>query len=84
MAGYKPSADFRISLRMKLRIGGAASGPEDEPVLRGTAADITGRVQKYAEAGLDELVIEPESAEAGDFIEQLSRFMTDVAAPGTD
>jgi probable F420-dependent oxidoreductase len=71
--------DFRISLRAKMRIGPAAPGPGDEAALRGTADDIARQTRSYADAGVGQLVIEPDVTELDDFIDQIARFKREVA-----
>jgi probable F420-dependent oxidoreductase len=84
MKQYGQRRDFHISLRTKMRITGTATDGEpqaDEPTpgLQGDSAAVTGQVERYAAAGVDELVIEPAAAGLDDFIGQLTTFATEVA-----
>jgi probable F420-dependent oxidoreductase len=84
MRQYGQLDDFHISLRTRMRITGAAGDQEtqaDEAAtgLWGDGAAITEQVERYAGAGVDELVIEPAAATLDDFIGQMTAFATEVA-----
>lgn len=70
---------FRISLRNTLRMGAGAGSATDESVLQGTAAGIADQVRRFAEAGVDQLVLEPGATELDDFLDQVTRFAAEVA-----
>jgi probable F420-dependent oxidoreductase len=80
LGSYGRGNGFRISLRNKMRLGGAASGTADQSVLRGSAADLTDQVSRYADAGVEQLVLEIEATELEDFLDQMTRFTAEVAA----
>jgi probable F420-dependent oxidoreductase len=80
MDSHGRGSDFRISLRTKMRISEAVGDAEDGTVLRGSAADITDRVRRYSDAGVDQLVLEPDATELADFMNQLTRFAAEVMA----
>jgi alkanesulfonate monooxygenase SsuD/methylene tetrahydromethanopterin reductase-like flavin-dependent oxidoreductase (luciferase family) len=80
MAQYGRKNDFRISLRTRVRIGDTVRGAKTGPGLTGSAADLAEQVERYAAAGVDELVIEPDAAELDDFTGQMTRFSAEVAA----
>jgi probable F420-dependent oxidoreductase len=84
MRQYGQLDDFHVSLRTRMRITGAATDQEtqaDEATtgLWGDGAAITEQVERYAGAGVDELVIEPAAAKLDDFIGQMTTFATEVA-----
>jgi probable F420-dependent oxidoreductase len=62
---YGRGEDFRVSLRSKLPAGSAAENAE--------------QVRRYAEAGVDQLVLELEATELSDFLGQMTRFTREVA-----
>ena len=70
---------FRISLRTKMRIGESARATADGSVLHGGAADLADQVKRYADAGVEQLVLEPEATELDDFLDQVTRFAAEVA-----
>jgi probable F420-dependent oxidoreductase len=76
---YGLKGDFRVSLRAKLRLGDQARDAADGGALRGSADDIAEQVRRYSEAGVGQLVIEPEATDLADFLAQLTRFADEVA-----
>lgn len=74
MEQYERRSPFRISLRTKTRIGGAATGAS----LTGDATSLTEQVERYASAGVDQLVIEPVASDLEDFVDQITQFATKV------
>jgi probable F420-dependent oxidoreductase len=85
MKQYRRSRDFRISVRTKMRIGEAVTDRETGGAagvgLWGDPAALIEQVEQYADAGVDELVIEPAATDLEDFIEQLTQFVRNVAHP---
>jgi probable F420-dependent oxidoreductase len=71
---------FPISLRISMQFGRHAASGKPGPGLFGDAAALTRLVRQYDQAGVDELVIEPVATELDDFLDQLSRFATEVAS----
>jgi probable F420-dependent oxidoreductase len=71
---------FPVSLRITMRLGEHAAGGNDGPGLLGDAATVAGLVRKYADAGVDQLVVEPVAAELDDFLDQITRFATEVTS----
>jgi alkanesulfonate monooxygenase SsuD/methylene tetrahydromethanopterin reductase-like flavin-dependent oxidoreductase (luciferase family) len=65
------------SLRVLTRIGGAVDGVEPATTLHGNAGTIIEQVERYADAGVHHLVIEPFSNDLQDFLEQLQLFAED-------
>jgi hypothetical protein len=55
-----------------MRIGGAAT----EASLTGAATSLAEQVERYASAGVDELVVEPVASDLDDFIDQITQFAT--------
>lgn len=80
MDSYGRGNDFRISLRTKLRIGEPASDTEDETLLHGSAANIADQIKRYSDAGVHQLVLEPDARELDDFMAQMTRFTDEVAS----
>jgi alkanesulfonate monooxygenase SsuD/methylene tetrahydromethanopterin reductase-like flavin-dependent oxidoreductase (luciferase family) len=71
---------FPISLRISMQFGRHAASGKPGPGLFGDAAALTKLVRQYDQAGVDELVIEPVATELDDFLDQLTRFATEVAS----
>ena len=57
-----------------MRIGGAAT----EASLTGAAASMAEQVERFASAGVDQLVVEPVASDLDDFIDQITQFATMV------
>ena len=74
MDRYERRSPFRISLRTRMRIGGAAT----EASLTGAAASLAEQAERYASAGVDELVVEPIASDLDDFIDQITQFAAKV------
>jgi probable F420-dependent oxidoreductase len=74
LAQYERRSPFRISLRAKARIGGAATAAR----LTGAATSVAEQVKRYASAGVEQLVIEPVASDLADFIDQITQFATKV------
>jgi len=74
MEQYERRSPFGISLRTKMRIGGAATTAS----LTGDAESLAERVEQYASAGVDQLVVEPVASDLDDFIDQITQFATKV------
>jgi probable F420-dependent oxidoreductase len=77
---YGRGEGFRSSVRNKLRIGEAAGGSADQSVLQGSAAELADQVSRFSDAGVEQLVLEPQATELDDFLDQITRFTTEVAA----
>jgi alkanesulfonate monooxygenase SsuD/methylene tetrahydromethanopterin reductase-like flavin-dependent oxidoreductase (luciferase family) len=77
MDRFSREYDFAVSLRVLTRIGGAVDGVEPATTLHGNAGTIIEQVERYADAGVHHLVIEPFSNDLQDFLEQLQRFAED-------
>jgi len=73
-------SQFPVSLRITMRLGKHAASGNDGPGLLGDAATLAGLVRQYADAGVDQLVIEPAASELDDFLDQITRFATDVTS----
>ena len=71
--------NFAVSLRLQTRVGGIVDGIEPGAVLQGDAGAIIEQVNRYADAGIHHLVIEPLSSDLQDFLQQLDRFAEEVA-----
>lgn len=69
---------FQISLRTKMRIGETARDQEAGTGLCGDAAALAEQTQRYASAGVDQLVIEPVATELHDFLDQMTQFVRKV------
>lgn len=72
---------FEVSLRVQARVGATVDHAEPSATLHGDAREIIEQVHRYADAGVEHLVIEPFSSNLPDFLEQLERFATQIA-PG--
>jgi probable F420-dependent oxidoreductase len=71
--GHRPQ--FEISLRIGMRV---TSGSETTGALHGTPEKIIAKIRSYEQAGVQHLVIDPDSNNVGDFIKQLQSFATEV------
>jgi probable F420-dependent oxidoreductase len=78
MDEYGHKSHFQISLRTRLRIGEPVRDREAETGLRGDTTALAEQIQRYASAGVDQLVIEPVSTELPDFLEQMTQFAREV------
>jgi hypothetical protein len=67
-------AHFEVSLRMVTRIGTPIPDSDPETTLQGDADAILNKIQRFSEAGVDRIVIEPVSTDLDDFLRQLARF----------
>ncbi|HEY0933367.1 MAG TPA: TIGR03619 family F420-dependent LLM class oxidoreductase [Trebonia sp.] len=76
---YGRGNGFRISLRTKMRIGGSVRDTAGGSALYGSPADLADQVKRYADAGVEQLVLEPEATEVDDFLDQITRFTAEVA-----
>jgi probable F420-dependent oxidoreductase len=76
---YGRKEGFRLSLRAKMRIGETARDQDAGGALRGSADDLAEQVARYADAGVEQLVLEPDATELDDFIDQLALFSNEVA-----
>ncbi len=77
--GHKEN--FELSLRVQTRVGGTVDDAQPGATLHGDAGEIIELVNRYADAGVQHLVIEPFSSNLEDFLEQLERFAREIA-PG--
>ncbi|MGH3166771.1 MAG: TIGR03619 family F420-dependent LLM class oxidoreductase [Trebonia sp.] len=75
--GRKPG--YSVSLRTRTRMTRKDAERPDAAALIGTADQLAAQAEQYAEAGVDQLVIEPDAAELGDFLDQITRFADHVA-----
>ena len=71
-------AQFEVSVRVVTRIGSPIPDNDPETSLQGDAAAILNKIQRYSEAGVDRIVIEPVSTDLDDFLRQLTRFADEV------
>jgi probable F420-dependent oxidoreductase len=83
LAELAPERDLEISLRIGLALGRSRLPPANEraasrAVLEGDPDELAGRLAEYADAGLDHLIIEPETKGLGQFLEDLERFAAEV------
>jgi probable F420-dependent oxidoreductase len=72
---------FEISMRTMTRVGGAIDDAAPETVLHGDPAEVVRQIERYADAGVQHLIIEPVSSDLDDFLDQITRFAHDVIAP---
>lgn len=75
--GRKPG--HSVSLRTKTRLTREEAEQPDPAALTGTADQLWAQAERYAEAGVDQLVIEPQAADLRDFLDQITRFAEQVA-----
>ena len=75
--GHKDN--FAVSLRLQTRVGGTVDNAEPGAALHGDAEAIIEQINRYADAGIPHLVIEPVSSNLHDFLEQLERFAKEIA-----
>lgn len=78
MDEFGRKSHFQISLRTKMRIGETARDREAGAGLRGDTAALAKQIQRYASAGVDQLVIEPIATELHDFLDQMTQFARKV------
>lgn len=71
--------DFMLSLRLQVRVGGSVEGADPATTLHGDADAIVGRLQKYSDLGIEEVVIEPFASDLDDFVEQIRLFAHEIA-----
>jgi len=71
-------AQFEVSLRVVTRVGSRLPDKDPETSLQGDTDAILHKVQEYAEAGVDRIVIEPVSSDLDDFLRQLARFAEEI------
>jgi probable F420-dependent oxidoreductase len=71
-------AQFEVSVRVVTRIGSPIPDNDPETSLQGDAAAILNKIQRYSEAGVDRIVIEPVSTDLDDFLRQLARFADEI------
>ena len=69
---------FEISMRTITRVGDPVRDLAPGGGLQGDIASIVNEIQRYADAGVEHLVIEPVSSDLDDFIEQMTQFARDV------
>jgi probable F420-dependent oxidoreductase len=72
---------FEISMRTMTRVGGAIDDAAPDTVLHGDPAEVVRQIERYADAGVQHLIIEPVSRDLDDFLDQINRFAHDVIAP---
>jgi probable F420-dependent oxidoreductase len=75
--GHKP--EFSLSLRVQTRVGGTVDGADHATTLHGPPDAIVNQVRRYRAVGIEQLVIEPQSASLTDFCEQMTLFASEVA-----
>jgi probable F420-dependent oxidoreductase len=71
-------AKFEVSVRVVMRIGSPIPDSDPQTTLQGDASAILHKIQRYGEAGVDRIVIEPASTDLDDFLRQLARFADEV------
>jgi probable F420-dependent oxidoreductase len=71
---------FAISVRTKAHPGAHLTGPDAGSALHGTDAEVVARAAEFAAAGVDELVVEPQTDTLDGFLGQLSR-LADLVVP---
>jgi probable F420-dependent oxidoreductase len=70
--------NFALSLRVQTRVGGTIADVEPNATLHGDSGAIVEQVNRYADAGVHHLVIEPFSNDLRDLLDQLERFAEEV------
>lgn len=70
---------FAVSLRLQTRVGRTVTDAAPGTVLHGDTGAIIEHINRYADAGIPHLVIEPISSNLQDFLEQLERFAREIA-----
>jgi probable F420-dependent oxidoreductase len=85
LAELAPERDLEVSLRIGVALGRPRLPPANEraasrAVLEGEPGEIAARLSEYADAGLDHLVIEPETKDLGQFLADLERFAAEVTS----
>jgi len=63
---------FTISIRTKAHTGSPLSGPDAESALHGDDAAVRARAAEFSAAGVDELVVEPQTTTLDGFLDELS------------
>ena len=71
-------AQFEVSVRVVTRIGPPLPDGDPETALQGDADAILQKLERYSNAGVDRIVIEPASTDLDDFLRQLTRFADEV------
>jgi len=71
-------AAFEVSVRVGTRIGPPAPDSDAETSLQGDADAILHKIQRYSDAGVDRIVIEPLSSDLDGFLRQLARFADEI------
>lgn len=71
--------DFTLSLRVQTRVGGSVDNADPATALHGNADAIVEQVRRYGKVGIQQLVVEPSSANLPDFLQQMRLFAQDVA-----
>ena len=74
---------FEISMRTITRVGDSVRDLVPGGGLQGDIAAIVNEIRRYADAGVQHLVIEPVSSDLDDFIEQITQFARDVVPRST-
>jgi probable F420-dependent oxidoreductase len=69
---------FTVSLRTPLTFEATSSSPPVDGALVGSIDTVTKQTQAYADAGVQELVVQPLQRERRAFIDQMTMFATDV------
>ncbi len=64
---------FSISVRTKAHTGRQLTGADADSALHGDDAAVIARAAEFAEAAVDELVVEPQATALDGFLEELSR-----------
>lgn len=73
--------DFAVSLRVQTRVGGLVDDADPATTLHGDPDAIVEQLRRYAEVGVQQLVIEPFAGNLTDFLEQMRLFAHEIA-PG--
>jgi probable F420-dependent oxidoreductase len=73
--------DFTVALRVQTRVGGTVDDADSSTTLHGDAGAIVEQLRLYRDVGVQQLIIEPFSANLKDFLEQMRLFAHEIA-PG--
>ena len=73
---------YSISLPMRFSDKAPSRPPAERTALTGTGPDMIETLAAYGEAGVGEVVVAVSSADVGETIEAMARFMDEVARPG--
>ncbi len=71
-------AAFEVSVRVVTRIGPPTPDCDAETSLQGDADAILHKIQRYSDAGVDRIVIEPVSSDLDDSLRQIARFADEI------